>query len=170
MQTRAFVTRIRPLFHAATLPLLHPPFHRVPRPPTTSLPLSLSPTFNPLLFLIQRHRSPLSRVRCRLSLPLPFGLNGTGETNRAALLFSDSSGTVRSVGEGIRCIRARPISTRGFNSVFEGVFETRERSEGGERRGWGSITKRGTLFKINTCAKVFDTTLETRYVVVYNEN
>ena len=69
------------------------------------------------------------------------GLNG--ETNHRlsfsslALLFSDSSGTVRSLASRDSMCRARPILT-GFNSVFEGVRRKitwagrqRERKKGG---------------------------------------
>lgn len=104
-------------------------------------------------------------------------LNGREKrTNRAALLFSDSSGTVQSLASRDSMRRARPILT-GFNSVFEG-----EKSLGPEQRqrerekGGGSMNARHA-FKINSIRRcsnaprlvAFDT-LETRYVVVYNEN
>lgn len=126
VQTRAFVTRIRrrPTFPSFTLqPSPFPQGAAATDHHHHHLSFSFSPpTFDsPLLLHSASPEASLAFIEGAMS-PFPpppsqreGGLNGrTGETNRAASLFSDSSGTVRSVGVwGIRCIRARPISTRG---------------------------------------------------------
>lgn len=193
MQTRAFVTRIRrrPTFPSFTLqPSPFPQGAAATDHHHHHLSFSFSPpTFDsPLLLHSASPEASLAFIEGAMS-PFPpppsqreGGLNGrTGETNRAASLFSDSSGTVRSVGVwGIRCIRARPISTRGggFNSVFRRRNEREIRTKG-EREGIDHEQARHA-FKINYVREgvrnasprlvAFDTTLETRYVVVYNEN
>lgn len=72
-------------------------------------------------------------------------LNGREKrTNRAALLFSDSSGTVQSLASRDSMRRARPILT-GFNSVFEGEKSLGPEQRQREREGRG-IDERAARF------------------------
>lgn len=157
MQTRAFVTRIRrrPTFPSFTLqPSPFPQGAAATDHHHHHLSFSFSPpTFDsPLLLHSASPEASLAFIEGAMS-PFPpppsqreGGLNGrTGETNRAASLFSDSSGTVRSVGDSMYSRSTYFNSGGGLTRFFEG--ETRERSER-KGRGRGSITnKRGTLLK-----------------------
>lgn len=140
--------------------------NRVPRPPTTTTTttsittttrggclLSFSSNFQLSLLALFHSASPTPFRRivrlyrgCDVAFfPLILGRGEglNGETNHRlsfsslALLFSDSSGTVRSLASRDSMCRARPILT-GFNSVFEGVRRKitwagrqRERKKGG---------------------------------------
>lgn len=164
VQTRAFVTRIRgdppsPLLHCKPPRFIpFPTAERVPRPPTTTTttrggcllsfssadsPPALFHSASPPPFAASPPEASFAFIEGAMSPFSPFlgegSLNGREKrTNRAALLFSDSSGTVQSLASRDSMRRARPILT-GFNSVFEGEKslgpEQRQREKEGEGRG-----------------------------------
>lgn len=122
----------------------------------------------PPLLLLRRLPTPPPHFSIRLLHPLPSppeasfafiegamspfspflgegSLNGREKrTNRAALLFSDSSGMVQSLASRDSMRRARPILT-GFNSVFEGEKSLGPEQRQREREGKG-IDERAARF------------------------
>lgn len=170
MQTRAFVTRIlgdppSPLLHCKPPRFIpFPTAERVPRPPTTttttrggcllsfsSADFQLPPHFSIRLLhpLPSPPEASFAFIEGAMSPFSPFlgegSLNGREKrTNRAALLFSDSSGTVQSLASRDSMRRARPILT-GFNSVFEGEKSLGPEQRQREREGRG-IDERAARF------------------------
>lgn len=122
-----------PLLLLRRLPTPPALFHSASPPPFAASPPEASFAF------IEGAMSPFS----------PFlgegSLNGREKrTNRAALLFSDSSGTVQSLASRDSMRRARPILT-GFNSVFEGEKSLGPEQRQREREGRG-IDERAARF------------------------